>query len=194
MEQLVRALLVIDVQNDFCEGGALPVAHGAEIARRITQFIRQRVGTYELILASQDCHVEPKGHFSSKPDFVFSWSIHALKGSYGSQLHQALDSSLIDHVIYKGEYKGAFSAFEGITSAGEYLLELLERREIEVVDICGIATDFCVLHTALDAIDSGFPTTVFLDLIGGVSEQGSIDALEELQSRGVNLDYGFSNS
>lgn len=194
MEQLVRALLVIDVQNDFCDGGVIEVPDGAEVAARITRFMREQVGVYELVLASQDCHIDPQGHFSSEPDFLSSWPKHAIKGSQGAKFHRALDEALIDHVITKGEYHGAFSAFEGATAAGESLLNLLERREIEVVDICGIATDFCVLHSALDSLDHGFPTTVFLDLIAGVSEEGSIDAFEELQSRGVNLDYGLQTS
>lgn len=191
MEQLVRALLIVDVQNDFCDGGVLAVPGGAEVAARITQFIREQMGTYELILASQDCHIDPRGHFSSNPDYFSSWPKHAIKGSYGAKFHAALDENLVDHVIIKGEYQGAFSAFEGTTSSGESLLDLLERREIEVVDICGVATDFCVMQSALDSLNNGFPTTVFLDLISGISEQGSIEALEVLQSRGANLDYGL---
>ena len=104
-----------------------------------------------------------------------------------------MDRSFFDLVVFKGEYDAAYSIFEGKTESGEALIQLLERREIEVIEICGIATDFCVLQSGISSLDYGFPTTVLLDLVAGVSPDGSADALEELQSRGANLDYALGS-
>ncbi|NNN19745.1 MAG: isochorismatase family protein [Acidimicrobiaceae bacterium] len=184
-----RALLIVDLQNDFCEGGSLPVNGGAEIARKVNQHIQQSARLYDLIVASKDNHVRPVGHFSRHPDFSSTWPVHCISGTAGSEFHPSLDSSLIDQVVYKGDYQAAYSAFEGATELGESLVNLLERREIEALAICGIATDYCVLHSAISSLEFGFPTTVFINLTAGVSVEGSMEALEELQSRGANLDY-----
>lgn len=191
MEENRRALIVVDVQNDFCEGGALAVTGGSEIAGLITQYLGNSLGIYHLVVATRDNHINPSGHFDPDPDFLSTWPVHCLKGSLGAEFHPALDTSLIDHTVFKGDFQAAYSGFEGKTAQGETLLELLERLEIEVLDICGIATDYCVLQTALDALDRGYPTTVFIDLIAGVTEQGALEALEELQSRGANLTYAL---
>lgn len=191
MELVQRALLVVDVQNDFCEGGSLAVVGASEIARRISQFMASRSRSYSLIVASKDNHISPKGHFAHDPDFRNTWPTHCVAGSRGSDFHPWLDTSFLDQIVHKGEYQPAYSAFEGVTESGDTLAQLLDNREIEAVDICGIATDYCVAESALNALDNGFPTTIFLDLVAGVSESTSIDALEELQARGANLDYAF---
>ncbi len=193
MERINRALLVVDVQNDFCEGGSLAVEGGVAVAQRITQHMRHSSAFYDLIVASKDYHIRPQGHFSRHPDFVTSWPVHCVAGTLGSHFHPALDHSFFDEVVFKGEYDAAYSMFEGKTESGEALIQLLERKEIEVVEICGIATDYCVLQSGISSLEYGFPTTIFIDLVAGVSPEGSADALEELQSRGVNLDYALES-
>lgn len=189
MNSIRRALLVVDVQNDFCEGGSLEVKGGEEVAHRISEYLRSRSGNYEFIVASKDHHIRPAGHFSRHPDFISTWPTHCLAGAPGSEFHPALDTNYIHQVVLKGEYQGAYSAFEGATQTNESLLEVLERKEIDALDICGIATDYCVLQSAVNSLDYGYPTTILIDLVAGVSEEGSLEALEELQGRGANLDY-----
>ncbi len=191
MDNPRRALLVVDVQNDFCEGGSLAVSGGSALAQRITQYMHQSSQGYELILASKDNHVRPHGHFANQPDFLNTWPPHCLAGTRGSEFHPALDFSYFDHIILKGEYQAAYSSFEGSDDAGKSLVDILEKREIDAIDLCGIATDFCVLQSAMNALNLGYPTTVFLDLVAGVSRQASMDALEEMQSRGANIKYAF---
>ncbi len=189
MNDIRRALLIVDVQNDFCEGGSLEVKHGEEVAHRITEYLRRLSNKYDLVVASKDNHRRPADHFSAHPDFRSTWPPHCVAGTAGSEFHPALDISFIDQIVLKGEYRGAYSAFDGRTQTNESLLELLESKEIEAVDICGIATDYCVSQSAVDSLDYGFPTRILLDLVTGVSEERSLDALEDLQNRGADLDY-----
>ena len=191
MEEIRRALLVVDIQNDFCEGGSLAVDGGAQLARRITDYMRRNSSKYELIVASKDSHIQPRGHFANRPDFVTNWPIHCVEGTLGSEFHPAFDSSYVDHVVLKGRYEAAYSSFDGSTDSGESLLDLLERREIDAIDLCGIATDYCVLQSGINSLEYGFPTTVFIDLVAGVSKDTSLEALEDLQSRGANLKHAF---
>lgn len=193
MESSKRSLLVIDVQNDFCPGGTLAVDTGDEVAARIAAYIGANKWHYSSIIASKDLHVDPSDHFSETPDFVSSWPRHCVKGTYGSELRPELRDVSFDAIVTKGGYSGAYSAFEGTTDHGEPLLELLERQEIELVYICGIATDYCVLQSALDALEFGFSVTVFMDLIAGVSQQSSLQALELLATRGANLHYAIQS-
>lgn len=191
MEEVRRALLVVDVQNDFCEGGSLAVDGGTQLAHRITEYVRRNSVRYELIVASKDSHVQPRGHFADRPDFVTSWPVHCVEGTPGSEFHPALDSSYVDQVVLKGRYEAAYSTFEGSTESGESLVRLLERREIDAIDLCGIATDYCVLQSGINSLEYGFPTTVLIDLVAGVSKETSLEALEDLQSRGANLKHAF---
>ncbi len=193
MEQIHRALLVIDVQKDFCEGGSLAVNGGTKLAHRITQHLQRSSGLYDLIVATKDHHIRPQGHFARHPDYITTWPVHCVAGTPGTEFHPALDHSWVDQVVFKGEYDAAYSAFEGKTQSGVTLIQLLEKREIEVVEICGIATDHCVLQSGINSLDYGFPTTVFIDLVAGVSQEASVEALEELQSRGANLDYAVES-
>lgn len=191
MPSLVRALIALNLQNDFCGFGTVAVPGGAEAARNISHYIRNTIGRYELILAANDNHIDPNGHFDESPDFISTWPPHCIKGTQGAQLHANLESSLLDHTVFKGEYNDGDSAFEGRLSTGESLIDLLERREIEAIDICGIPTENSVTSTALDAIEKGFPTTVLIDLVAGFNENESLEALETLELRGVNLIQAF---
>ena len=181
------ALVVVDVQNDFCEGGSLAVAGGAATAAAITGHLGTAGDRYSAVVATQDWHVDPGDHFSDTPDFVHSWPPHCRVGTPGSSLHPAFDASAVDEVFRKGEHAAAYSGFEAVSSAGLPLADWLRGRGVDAVEVVGIATDHCVRATALDAAGAGFATTVLLDLTAGVAEETTRAALEQLGAAGVRL-------
>ena len=185
-----RALLIVDVQNDFTEGGALPCDGGTQTARRITEFLMNNHGMYSLIVASRDWHDstgDNGGHFSSEPDFVDTWPPHCLAGSDGADYHPELDISRIAVHVRKGQGLPAYSAFEGVTEDGSSLADVLRDAEIDSVDIVGIATDHCVHATARDARELGLAVTVKANLCVGVNPGRSVDALADLVRRGARV-------
>ncbi len=179
-----RALLVVDVQNDFCEGGALGVAGGAAVAAGVAALLAGDHG-YTVVAATRDHHIDPGDHFSDEPDFVDSWPRHCVVGTLGVALHPALANAPLDAVFDKGEYAAAYSGFEGRSPEGETLTEWLTAHGVEAVDVCGIATDYCVRATATDAAAAGFETTVLLDLTAAVHPDGVPDTLAALTAAGV---------
>ncbi|MER6194747.1 isochorismatase family protein [Streptomyces cyaneofuscatus] len=186
-----RALIVVDVQNDFCEGGSLAVAGGADVAAAITDLIGEAQPGYRHVVATRDHHVDPGDHFSETPDFVDSWPVHCVAGTEGVGFHPnfapAVASGAIDTVFDKGAYSAAYSGFEGADENGTGLAEWLRERSVTEVDVVGIATDHCVRATALDAAREGFVTHVLLDLTAGVSSATTEKALDELRTAGVKL-------
>ncbi|MFD8915734.1 isochorismatase family protein [Streptomyces sp. NPDC059575] len=187
-----RALIVVDVQNDFCEGGSLAVAGGADVAAAITELIGQAAGTgYRHIVATRDHHIAPGGHFADNPDYAHSWPAHCVAGTEGVGFHPnfapAVASGAVDAVFDKGAYSAAYSGFEGADENGTTLSEWLRERGVDEVDVVGIATDHCVRATALDAAEAGFRTTVLLDLTAGVAQETTDKALESLREAGVKL-------
>ncbi|MFD8469332.1 isochorismatase family protein [Streptomyces cyaneofuscatus] len=186
-----RALIVVDVQNDFCEGGSLAVAGGADVAAAITDLIGEAQPGYRHVVATRDHHVDPGDHFSETPDFVDSWPVHCVAGTEGVGFHPnfapAVASGAIDTVFDKGAYSAAYSGFEGADENGTGLAEWLRDRSVTEVDVVGIATDHCVRATALDAAREGFVTHVLLDLTAGVSPATTEKALDELRTAGVKL-------
>ncbi|MBO0919141.1 isochorismatase family protein [Streptomyces sp. NBC_01260] len=186
-----RALIVVDVQNDFCEGGSLAVAGGADVAAAITDLIGEAQPGYRHVVATRDHHIDPGSHFSSAPDFEHSWPPHCVAGTEGVGFHPnfapAVASGAIDTVFDKGAYAAAYSGFEGLDENGVGLAEWLRDRGVTAVDVVGIATDHCVRATALDAVREGFATHVLLDLTAGVSEATTDRALTELREAGVVL-------
>ncbi|MEV4946102.1 isochorismatase family protein [Streptomyces sp. NPDC053755] len=190
-----RALIVVDVQNDFCEGGSLAVAGGADVAAAITDLVGEAAGAaYRHVVATRDHHVDPGDHFAAEgqePDYVTSWPVHCVAGTEGVGFHPnfapAVASGAIEAVFDKGAYEAAYSGFEGRDENGMTLAEWLRERQVEEVDVVGIATDHCVRATALDAAREGFRTHVLLDLTAGVAKETTDRALEELRSAGVEL-------
>ncbi|MEW2070055.1 isochorismatase family protein [Streptomyces sp. NPDC007346] len=186
-----RALIVVDVQNDFCEGGSLAVAGGADVAAAITDLIGEAQPGYRHVVATRDHHVDPGDHFSDTPDFVDSWPVHCVAGTEGVGFHPnfapAVASGAIDTVFDKGAHSAAYSGFEGADENGTGLAQWLRERSVTEVDVVGIATDHCVRATALDAAREGFVTQVLLDLTAGVSPATTERALEELRTAGVKL-------
>ncbi|MFE3445201.1 isochorismatase family protein [Nocardia sp. NPDC059180] len=188
-----RALVIVDVQNDFCEGGSLAVAGGARVAERIGAHARARAGDYAAVVATRDFHVDPGAHFSEQPDFVDSWPPHCLVGTAGAEFHPNLDITPVQEVFSKGAYAAAYSGFEGAADDGSALADWLRARDIDAVDVVGIATDHCVRATALDAAAAGFDTRVLLGLTAGVAAETTEKALEQLRGAGVELEGALEN-
>jgi len=188
-----RALVVVDVQPDFCEGGALGVRGGNDVAEAVAEVVRER--DYAFVVATLDWHVDPGDHFSDTPDFVSSWPPHCRAGSPGAALHPALKLDRIDATFQKGEHAAAYSGFEGTTGGTRGsapgtrvgLADWLRSHRVTEIDVVGIATDYCVRATALDAMSAGFRTRVLLGLTAGVARASTDRALEELRAAGIEL-------
>ncbi|GHH47631.1 isochorismatase family protein [Lentzea cavernae] len=178
---MTKALIVVDVQNDFCEGGSLAVAGGAAVAAAISQHIA--ISAYDHVVATRDYHVDPGAHFSLTPDFIDSWPVHCVAGSPGASFHPELDVSGIEQVFSKGRFAAAYSGFEAENDLAGWLTE----RGVTEVDVVGIATDHCVRATALDAHRNGFRTTVLVDLTAAVAQTTRDAAVEELLAAGVGV-------
>ncbi|NYD42711.1 isochorismatase family protein [Nocardioides panaciterrulae] len=188
-----RALVVVDVQNDFCEGGSLPVAGGAQVAHDIAELVHHWAAKdldapdYAHIVATKDHHVDPGAHWSREPDFVQSWPVHCRVGTDGEAFHPNLDPQPFDAIFLKGDHAAAYSGFEGRTTSGTSLADWLRRHEVTDLDVCGIATDHCVRATALDAVTHGFRTRLLPALCAGVAPETTERALEEMLEAGVSV-------
>jgi len=181
----MRALVIVDVQNDFCEGGSLAVDGGTSVARAITALLAGD-HAYDHIVATKDFHIDPGDHFSDHPDYVSSWPRHCVARTHGAELHPDLDDAVIEAVFLKGAYAAAYSGFEG-TADGVGLADWLRERGIDEVDVVGIATDYCVRATAMDAVAAGFTTRVLVDLTAGVAADSTVMALADMRGAGVEL-------
>jgi nicotinamidase/pyrazinamidase len=190
---MTRALFIVDVQNDFTEGGALGVDGGKAVAGRITAHLSAHAADYDLIIASRDWHEgdsDNGGHFASgdaEPDFVDTWPVHCVAGTAGAEYDPGFDTTPVTHHVKKGQGIPAYSLFEGVTDAGETVADLLTAHGVVDVDVVGIATDYCVRASALDAIAHGRHVRVFTDLIAGVAPDSSENALAELAHAGADL-------
>lgn len=182
-----RALVVVDVQPTFCEGGALPVAGGNAVAREIADYAAAHRDRYALVVTTQDWHIDPGAHFSDQPDFVDTWPPHALAGTDEADLHPALADLAPDHCVKKGRYQAAYSGFEGVDAAGRPLAELLATHAITSVDVVGIAESHCVKETALDAARLGLRTRVLTDLTVPVSPDQGTAARAAMAAAGIVL-------
>jgi nicotinamidase/pyrazinamidase len=200
--QGVRALLVVDVQRDFCEGGSLAVEGGAAVAGAITDYLASpAMSQYAWVVGTRDHHVDPGSHFAAHPDYIDSWPPHCVAGTAGAEFHPDLVTGRFDEVLVKGEHAAAYSGFEGVSSGfgagrdatsatgatGESLADWLRERGVTDVDIAGIATDHCVRATAADAVRQGFGVRVLIDLTAGVAADTTADAVQEMVSEGVEL-------
>jgi nicotinamidase/pyrazinamidase len=183
---VTRALIIVDVQNDFCEGGSLPVAGGADVAGGVSVALADPARDWTHVVATKDYHVDPGAHFGDPPNFVDSWPVHCVAGTSGSDFHPALDTDRIEAIFVKGEHAAAYSGFEG--HAGSISLAAwLRMHDVTDVDIVGIATDHCVRATALDAVAEGFATTVLLGLTAAVARSTTDTALAAMTDSGASL-------
>jgi nicotinamidase/pyrazinamidase len=186
-----RALLVIDVQNDFCEGGALAVSGGAAVAGKISKFLEN--SQYDLVIASRDWH-DPNssnsGHFAeagSAPNYTTTWPVHCVADTEGAAYHPNLNTDPVDEHIFKGQGQNGYSIFEGITKSGQSFAQLLEQNEIAEVDVVGIATDHCVLASAMDSKSHGLKVRVISSLTAGVSEDSTEAAIDQMIDNGIEV-------
>jgi len=176
---MTKALIVVDVQNDFCEGGSLAVTGGAAVASAISQHIA--TSSYDHVVATRDYHVDPGAHFSSEPDFIDTWPVHCVAGTPGASFRPELDVARIEQVFSKGRFAAAYSGFEAENDLAGWLTD----KGVTDVDVVGIATDHCVRATALDAQRNGFRTTVLVGLTAAVAPTTRDAAVEELRAAGV---------
>jgi nicotinamidase/pyrazinamidase len=209
-----RALIIVDVQNDFCEGGSLAVSGGADVAGAISEYVDSHHGEFDHIVATQDWHIDPGDHFSDTPDFKDSWPPHCVAGTPGAELHPDLDTEYIQAYFQKGQFSAAYSGFEGLLApedavpTGERqpgalpgpadaerlapdedaigLDDWLQSHDVEDVVVVGIATDYCVMATALDAVQAGYSVTVLRSLTAGIAEDLE-EAVAEMELGGVDV-------
>ncbi|MDQ0800747.1 isochorismatase family protein [Arthrobacter sp. SLBN-112] len=207
-----RAMIIVDVQNDFCEGGSLAVEGGAAVAGAISEYLDAHHGEFDHVVATQDWHINPGSHFSETPDFKDSWPRHCVAGTRGAELHPDLDTEYIDAYFRKGQFAAAYSGFEGLLApedavpTGERqaggmsgpaggpgvdedaigLDDWLQSHDVEDVVIVGIATDYCVKATALDAVQAGYGVTVVRSLTAGIADDLE-DAAAEMELGGVDF-------
>ena len=204
-----KALIIVDVQNDFCEGGSLAVGGGAAVAAAISEYLDENQQQFDHIVATQDWHIEPGDHFSETPDMVDSWPPHCRARTKGAEIHEDLDPEFIQAYFRKGQYTAAYSGFEGVLApedgvpsgdlkAGQAVAEVLEEdaiglddwlqsHDVEDVVVVGLATDYCVRATALDAVQAGYNTTVIAELTAGIAEDLE-EVFEELEAAGVDVE------
>lgn len=204
---MAKALIIVDVQNDFCAGGALATDRGAKVASLISEYVEDNHHRYEAVVATQDWHIDPGAHFSDTPDFVDSWPVHCVANTEGAEIHPNLDTDYIEAYFRKGRYEAAYSGFEGLQApeesvmTGEHepgatlddegpktpLADWLDEHEIQDVDIVGIATDYCVLATAKDAVDAGYETRVLIDLTAPVHENKLDEVIAKMEDEGITV-------
>ena len=187
MSHTHRALIVVDVQPTFCEGGALPVDGGNAVATRIAAYAAERRNEYDAVVTTQDWHIDPGEHFSDAPDFVDTWPPHGVAGTDEAELHPALADLAPDCSVKKGRHAAAYSGFEGVDVAGRPLADLLAARGITDVDVVGIAESHCVKQTALDAVRLGLRTRVLTDLTVPVTPEQGEAARRQMANAGVML-------
>lgn len=187
-----RALIITDVQNDFCEGGSLPVEGGIAVASRIAEHVTERGGDYDVIVATADWHYDPGDHWADEPDFRNSWPVHCAVGTPGAEFRPELGPALdrVEAVFRKGHYTAAYSGFEGHTEVEGRKVGLaawLDARGVREVDVVGLTTDYCVRTTALDAVGLGLATTVLTDLCAGVARDTTDAAVLALRDAGATV-------
>lgn len=210
----MHALIIVDIQQDFCEGGTLAVEGGAQTASLITEYMNQCGHKFDVIATTRDWHIDPGPHFSENPDFEDTWPVHCVAGSPGAELHENLDSEFIDAEFLKGQYNDGYSGFDGVLGepdmirsqdgmAGPYgataaaaaatdsdavtMDEWLREHRVENITMVGIATDHCVRATAMDASDAGYEVRVITNLTAGVAEKTTDEAIEDMEDSGVML-------
>ena len=186
-----NALLVVDVQVDFVEGGSLGVKGGLTTAAMIARHVRHFKNEYQFVVASRDYHEDAPDHISATPDFVNTWPPHCIIGTPGAALcapiFNLVREKFISAVVDKGRHAPAYSGFEGLDPRGHPLLDVLKEARVDHIDVCGLATDYCVRATALDARKHDYQVRVLVNLCAAVKEETGLQALEEMKTAGCQL-------
>ena len=182
-----RALILVDVQPTFCEGGALPSEGANAVAERVARYTAEHRDDYTAVVTTQDWHIDPGDHFSDTPDFVDTWPPHGVAGTAEAELHPALDGLTFDASVKKGMYAAAYSGFEGVDDEGRTLAQILDAAGVREVDVVGLVESHCVKETALDANKLGLTTRVLTDLTVPVSPELGAKAREEMRAVGIEL-------
>jgi nicotinamidase/pyrazinamidase len=174
-----EALVIVDFQNDFTPGGALAVPHGDEIAERLNELAAS--DRFDLVVATRDWHPPEHSSFAAQGG---PWPPHCVAGTEGAELNRGLDAALVDIVIDKGTDPATegYSGFDGTD-----LVTLLRDRGIDRITVAGLATDYCVRATALDALRAGFAVTVDDAASRGIDPEGSAKALDEVRAAGGDV-------
>ncbi|MDH3705408.1 MAG: isochorismatase family protein [Acidimicrobiia bacterium] len=189
-----RALVIVDVQNDFCPGGALAVDGGDRVAADITGWLGAGVEAYELVVATQDWHpgadeLAEFDHFADEPDYATTWPPHCRHDTHGAELHPALSLPADAVLVRKGQDAAAYSGFEGHTDDGSTLADVLRDADLDHIDVVGLATDHCVRATALDAARLGFTVRVLGSLTAGVAADTTDAAIDEMRQAGITVTH-----
>jgi nicotinamidase/pyrazinamidase len=186
-----NALLAVDLQNDFVQGGSLPVPNGTQVAAMVARHVRHFKTEYQFVVATRDYHEDPADHFSDHPDFQTTWPPHCVVGTPGAAfvvpISNLVREKLIQTIVSKGRHAAAYSGFEGLDARGHPLVDVLKEARIDHIDVCGIATDYCVRATALDARKNGFQVRVLVNLCAAVNEATGQQAIEEMKAAGCQL-------
>jgi nicotinamidase/pyrazinamidase len=186
-----NALLIVDVQVDFVEGGSLGVKNGLQIAAMIARHVRHFKSEYQFVVASRDYHESAPDHISDHPDYINTWPPHCMVGTPGASfvptIQNLVREKYIQEVVTKGRNAAAYSAFDGLDKRGHGLLDVLKEQRIDHIDVCGIATDYCVRASALDARKNAFQVRVLVNLCAPVNEATGQQALEEMKAAGIQL-------
>ena len=186
-----NALLVVDIQNDFVEGGALAVKGGLQVAAMVSRHIRHFKQEYTFVVATRDYHEDPAGHFSDTPDFATTWPPHCVIGTPGASLcppiFNLVREKFITVVADKGRHAPAYSGFEAMDPRGHPLLDILKEARADHIDICGLATDYCVRATALDARKHDYQVRLLVNLCAPVNAETGLQAIEEMKGAGVQV-------
>lgn len=181
------ALLVVDMQNCFVDDGELGITGGRQLALDIKDYIESHGTQYQLIISSQDWHIDPRDHFSEEPDYIDIWPEHGKAHTYSAELVKELNDIKFDCAIKKGQYSPGYSAFEGHTDDSQSLETYLKEQEIDAIDICGLALSHCVKQSALDAHALGFKTRLLAPLSLAVHQEDTSSILHELKQSGIEI-------
>lgn len=208
---MAEALIIVDVQNDFCEGGALAVTGGAQIASDISEFLEEQHADFDVVVTTQDWHIDPGKHFSQNPDYRVSWPVHCVAGTSGAELHPNLDTDYIGARFLKGQFSDGYSGFEGLEGDPEKVGTLegekgtrvepadavasdavdlhawLDAEDVDTVTIVGLATDHCVRATALDAVENDYHVRIITELTAGVDDDAVASTYSEFEEAEIEL-------
>ena len=186
-----NALLVVDLQNDFVEGGALPVPSGTQVVAQVARHVRHFRSEYSFVVATRDLHEDPPDHFSDQPDYIKTWPPHGVRGTSGAVLCTPISNlvreKIIGAVMDKGRHAAAFSAFEAQDLRGHVLVDVLREQRVDHIDICGLITEYTILATALDARTYEFQVRILVNLCAAANPEAGLRAFEEMKAAGCQL-------